>query len=271
MAAAHGRLYIATQDGQLVCAGGVGEEAVGGAAFLRDPAREEPRAAGTPIEPGLVGYWKLDGDEGETATDSSGLGNDAEFYGQWVKGEFGTCLLADGNPGALTVEDGPHLRFGTSDFSITFWLKPDRFDTRIMGKENFPKTWWVINLLKEGQAELVLGETRAEGKTVRPTSNTSLPTDKWTHLAFVVDRKGAEVACYVNGTLDSTTEMPPTLTGSLSVEGVDLRIPSAYKPFVGLFDELKLYKRALTEAEIKASYETERPNRSSVSFKHIWE
>ena len=223
------------------------------------------------MEPGLVGHWKLDGGDDEIAEDSSGLGNDAEVYGQWVKGDFGTCLLMDADPGALTIADGPHLHFGASDFSIAFWVKPDRFDTRIMGKESYPQTWWVINLLGDGRVELVLGETQAEGKMVRPTSKASLPTDRWTHLAFVVDRKGMEVRCYVDGALDSRTAMPPTLDGSLSVEGTDLRIPSAHKPFVGLFDELRIHRRALAEAEIEASYESEKPTRSSVSFGHVWE
>ena len=233
---------------------------------MQEPTPEEQRTIGTPVEPGLVGHWKLDGGDDDIATDSSGLGNDADLYGQWVKGDFGTCLLMDGTPGALTVEDGPHLHFGTSGFTIAFWAKPDRFDTRLMGKERFPQTWWVINLLPDGRVELVLGETHTEGKMVRPTSEASLPKDRWTHLAFSVDREGSEVRCYVDGALDSTTAIPETLNGSLSVEGVDLMTPSAHKPFVGLFDELMIYQRALTDAEVKADYDSERPNRSSVGY-----
>ncbi|MFQ6133411.1 MAG: PQQ-binding-like beta-propeller repeat protein, partial [Armatimonadota bacterium] len=274
MAAAHGRLYIATADGRLLCAGGQQEarqRPVAGATFLREPPTDEEPEARRPVEPGLAGYWKLDGHEEETARDSSGLGNDAEVYGRWVKGEFGTCLFLDGTAGALTIADGPHLHFGVSDFSLMFWVKPDRLDTRIMGKERFPKTWWVINLLADGRVELVLGETQAEGKTVRPASKTALATDRWTHLAFVVDRKGAAVRCYVNGALDSTTPIPATLTGSLSVQGTDLVVPSAHKPFVGLFDELRIYKRALTADEVEARWESERPRRSSVSFRDVWQ
>ena len=86
-----------------------------GYATLREPAREEQQVTGTPVEPGLVGHWKLDGGDDEIATDSSGLGNDAEVYAQWVRGDFGTCLLVDASPGALTVADGPHLHFGAAD------------------------------------------------------------------------------------------------------------------------------------------------------------
>ena len=59
---------------------------------------------------------------------------------------------------------------------------------------------------------------------------------------------------------------PPQLTGSLSVKGQDLMIPSGHKPFVGLFDELRLYRRTVTAAEVKAQYEKQKPNRTSVTY-----
>ncbi|HIE51460.1 MAG TPA: methyltransferase domain-containing protein [Armatimonadetes bacterium] len=264
--AAEGRLYMCTIDGKLLCLGQKGQPIPEAVAAKRKPqigAQRQPR------EPGLVGYWKFDEGKGEIAADSSGMGNDAEVYAPWVKGTFGTCVLIEGIPGAITIFDGPDLHFGTSEFSIEFWVKVDGFGRRIMGKENFPQNWWVINLLEDGRVEMVLGETRAEGKTVRPTSRTPLAAQQWTQVAFVVNREKFEVKCYINGELDSTTRIPPTLKGSLSVEGRDLRIPSTFKPFAGLFDELKIYRRALTDAEVKQSYEREKNNRTSVEFRVV--
>jgi len=113
---------------------------------------------GVAVEPGLVGHWTLDDGEGEVATDSSGLGNDAEVLGRWVTGQFGTCVFTGGIPGAVTIKDGPLVRFGMSDFSMSFWVKPDAWNCRLLGKEDFPKCWWVINLVESGRAELVLGK-----------------------------------------------------------------------------------------------------------------
>ena len=270
LAAANGRLYIATEDGRLLCAGGMeASPAKRGLTFLQAADQVADRQPGKPVEPGLAGHWKLDGEE-ELAADSSGLANDAEVYGTWVKGDFGVCLRLDGDPSALTLADGDYLHFGDGDFSVSFWTKPDRYDLRIMGKEAYPQNWWVINLLPDGRVELVLGETHEPGKMVRPTSATTLPTDAWTHLAFVVDRANRAAHWYVNGALDSTTEIPETLTGNLSVEGVDLRIPSAHKPFAGLFDELRIYRRTLTAEEARKAYEGERKGRESVEFEARW-
>ena len=116
-------------------------------------------------------------------------------------------------------------------------------------------------------AGIILGTGLGKGKSVRPTSKTPLAKDKWTHVAFVVDRAGRTVTCYVNGAPDSTTEIPPELTGSLSVTGKDLRIPSSHKPFSGLFDELRLYRRALGAAEVKAQHDRQKANRTSVTYR----
>jgi len=134
-------------------------------------------------------------------------------------------------------------------------------DGRLLGKEDFPATWWVINVLPDGRAELVLGEGTGEGKSVRPTCKTPLPAGAWAPLAFTVDRKHRQVTCCLNGVADATTPLPPPLTGALGAPGKDLRIPSSYKPFTGLFDEFRIYTRVLSEAEVKARYGTEKRGR----------
>ena len=268
MAAANGRLYLTTQNGQVLCLGD--GQSIQGAKELAPLAGRRPRALSHGAkEPGLVGHWKLDKGTGGTAKDSSGLQNDAEIYGRWVKGTFGTCILTESAPGAITVRDSDLLHFGTGSFSIEFWVKLDAFDCRLLGKEDFPRTWWVINILKDGRLELVLAEKRQKRKTtLRPTSKTPLSTTKWTHVTYAVDREQAEVRCYLNGTLDTRTPVPPEFTGSLSVENVDLKIPSSHKPFAGLFDELKIFRRPVTAAQVQASYRREEKNRTTVEFQY---
>ena len=266
MAAASERLYLTTQDGQVLCLG-AGQSLQGARELV--PLAGRPRALlfHGAREPGLVGHWKFDQGTGGTARDSSGLQNDAEIHGRWVKGAFGTCILTESTPGAITVRDSDLLHFGTESFSIEFWVKPDAFDCRLLGKEDFPRTWWVINILEDGRTELVLADQRQKGRTtLRPTSETRLTTSKWTHVAYVLDREQAEVRCYFNGTLDTRTPVPPALNGSLSVEGADVEIPSRYKPFAGLFDELKIFRCPLADARVQASYRREEKSRTSTIF-----
>ncbi len=265
LVAARGRLFVSLQNGALLCLGAPGPS--DDRPPLETWASTRKPTTGQSREPGLVGHWPLDEGTGSIAADRSRLGNDAEVDGQWVRGSFGTCVRATGAPGAVVLWDGPSVQFGTDSFSLALWVKPDAYDRRLLGKEDHPRHWWVVNLLRDGRAELVLGTGSGKGKSVRPTAKTPLPQDKWTHLAFSIDRKNRTVTCYVNGRPDGRTTIPPQLTGSLSVEGKDLMIPSAHKPFVGLLDELRLYRRPLTDAEAKAWYEKEGPLRTSVAYR----
>ena len=268
MAAANGRLFLTTEDGQVLCLGD--GQSVQDAKELVPFSGRTPRPLSHSVkEPGLVGHWTFDEGAGGIAQDSSGLQNDAEIHGRWVKGTFGTCILTESTPGAVTVRDSELLHVRTASFSFEFWVKPDAFDCRLLGKEDYPRTWWGINILENGRTELVLAGEHQKGKAMlRPVPETPLSTVAWTHVAYVIDREQAEVRCYFNGTLDLRTPIPPAMTGSLSVEGTDLMIPSSYKPFAGLFDELKIFRRPLTDAQVQASYQREEKNRTSVAFEY---
>ena len=73
----------------------------------------------------------------------------------------------------------------------------------------------------------------------------------------------------MNGALDSETRIPASFTGSLSVEGRDLTIPSAFKPFTGLLDELRIYRRALGSEEIRARCDGEVKKRADAAFESV--
>ncbi len=81
------------------------------------------------------------------------------------------------------------------------------------------------------------------------------------HVAIVLDREDNRFELYINGTQAAFDDLPdgfgsidnnvrPSI-GALSRGGVGS--PTAF--FNGLVDEVKLYNRALTAAEIKAIYD----------------
>ena len=264
MAAAYGRLFLSLKDGRLLCLGAGGEQT--STLSVVKPLDERLPPLEAVEEPGLAGYWKFDEAEGNLARDSSGGGHTGEATDNWVTGLFGNCIRADG-PAAVTIPDGPCLHVGTGDFTIAIWMSPERHDCRILGKEAFPRNWWVINVLPDGRTELVLGHGTGPGKQVRPTSQTPLALNAWTQLVYVVDRANQVVSCYLNGQLEGTTEIPDGLSDApFDVEGIDLRIPTSHKPFHGLLDELKIYHRSLSGEEIGKSYDAEKGNRTSVAW-----
>jgi len=265
MAAANGNLYVALANGQIMCLWSADSRRPG---TPLSPAAW--RAVLPPVkiaaEPGLVGRWRFDEGIGLLARDCSGRGHDAEVSGRWGKGDFGTCLVADGASRAAVIPDASHLHFGNDDFSLALWVKVDGYGARLLGKEAFPENWWVINLLDNGRAELVLGEGRGAGRSVRPTTSTSLATNAWSHLVAVVDRKSREVRWYLNGKLDGRHAIPETMTAGLHAKGRDIAIPSAHKPFRGLVGDFRIYRQAITAERVQELYQEEAPRRTSTEY-----
>ena len=266
MAAAEGNLYLALANGQVLCLWSADSGRPG---TPLSPAAW--RAVLPPVkiaaEPGLVGRWRFDEGVGMLARDCSGRGHDAEVSGRWGKGDFGTCLVADGAARAAVIPDASHLHFGNDDFTLALWVKVDAYGVRLLGKEAFPENWWVINLLDNGRAELVLGEGRGANRSVRPTTATALATDAWSHLVAVVDRKSREVRWYLNGKLDGRHAIPETMTTGLHAKGRDIAIPSAHKPFRGLISDFRIYRQAVSAERAQELFQEEAPRRTSTELR----
>ena len=266
MAAASGNLYLTLTSGQIVCLWSAASGRPG--TPLAPPAWQTllPPVK-TAEEPGLVGRWRFDEAVERLARDSSGRGHDATVSGRWAKSESGTCLVAAGSPRAAVIPDAPHLHFGNDDFTLAFWVKVDGHGVRLIGKEAFPENWWVINVLDDGRAELVLGEGRGAGRSVRAVTTAALATDAWSHLAAVVDRKAKEVQWYLNGKSDSRHPIPDTMTEGLHAAGRDLAIPSTHRPFQGLIGDLRIYRQAVTADRIRQLFEEDSPRYASTDFR----
>jgi hypothetical protein len=254
MAAAQGRLYLSLEGGRLLC---LDAQTAAGIEPLPRPnvaaGGKLPPLAVAP-EPGLAARWQFDEGAGDRARDGSGNGNEADVEATWAQGPFRACIRAEGTPAAVTVPDGPAVRFGTGNFSLALWVKLEAYDCRLLGKEAFPQTWWVINVLPDGRPELVLGNGTGPGQSVRVAAMAPLALDGWSWLVYAVDRTQGVVRCYLDGRLDSSKPIPTVFTGALDVPGRALCIPSSHKPFTGLIDELGIYHRALADAEVAAQY-----------------
>ena len=214
---------------------------------------------------------KLDEADGYVAEDSSGYANTGDVWATWATGKFGSAVYCDSTGSHILVPDDPTLQFGTSDFTIELWLCPTDLKIeskdarrRFMSKDGFPKTWWNLNITPEGCPFLEMVDANRAGCTNRPSG--TIPENAWTHLAVVVDRTNAKTRYYFNGSLDSTQNIPARFTGPLDVEGGELSIGSTWQSFIGLLDEVKIYKRALDENEIKASYEKEKDKHTNPAY-----
>lgn len=236
----------------------------------RAAARARKRLAAPPNDQQLVGHWTFDKDSGYVVEDHSGYDNQGDLWARLATGSFGTALLCDAGHSHVAVEDHDSLHLGSGDWSIELWICPTQLAIeqsdarrRFLSKSDHPRSWWVMDITPAGQVSLEMADSNRVSRVSR--TQAGLAEHAWTHLAVVVDRAQRQVRFYLDGQQDSTHELPAGFTGTLDVPA-DLTIGSTWQPFIGLLDEVKIFRRALTEAEIKAAYERAKDHRVSAEY-----
>jgi hypothetical protein len=203
--------------------------------------------------PGLVAAYGFEEGSGSTTTDSSGLGNTGTITAStWTTaGRFGNALSFNGTSSVVTVSDAAALRL-TSAMTVEAWVRPTSSSS------------WRCVLMKERSGGLAYALYSSEGSS-RPngyvrigsdidvTASSAMALNTWTHLAATYD--GATFRLYVNGTQATSR----SLTGSITSSTQPLRIGGNSvwgEYFAGLIDEIRVYDRALSAAEIQADMNT---------------
>lgn len=238
---------------------------VGGQQFIGRSAAVPPVAGGTtdvgditvmqclPPPAGLVSWWPGDGNAIDVVGTNHGtLQNGATF----APGEVGQAFKFDGIDDYVTFGSTVG-NFGTSDFTIDFWVKTS--STRheaILGKRPVctHDVFWQIRLWDGGRLLIELDQGGANYNFIMTTR--SVNNGVFHHVAIV--RQGPTVSVYIDGLLDVTgttagvTNLVNTaslLAGREPCVGVD-----GTQFFTGLLDEIELTNRALTATEIQALF-----------------
>ncbi|HKC49220.1 MAG TPA: LamG-like jellyroll fold domain-containing protein, partial [Myxococcota bacterium] len=196
---------------------------------------------------GLVAAYGFNAGSGSVLADSSGNGNDGAINGAtWATGHDGQALSFDGIGNLVVVNDSASLHL-TTGMTLEAWVRP----TQALSN-------WKAVLQKELDAYFLNANTAGNHVGSGGTFNndcctvvegpSGLAASQWTHLASTYD--GTTLRLYANGTL--VASLPRT--GTLEVNGSPLRIGGDTYPgefFPGLIDNLRIYNRALTAAEIQ--------------------
>ena len=190
---------------------------------------------------------------GSLAIDSSQYGHTGTVSGaaHAALGKFGSARSFDGVNDWITISDTSRLDL-TQGMTLEAWVRPTSVSD------------WTTVLLKERPNGLAYGlyasddHSRPAGYVRRSqdidvTGPSALPTHEWSHLAATYN--GSRFRLYVNGSLVADRR----LTGSIASSNRPLRIGgnSVWDEFFsGLIDEVRVYNRALSAAEIQADMNT---------------
>jgi glucose/arabinose dehydrogenase len=206
---------------------------------------------------GGLANWPLDEDGGFTAFDQSSSGYDGSLGGGtlWTSGVKGTAL--DFNGTDAWVGTGQSFLSGRPAFAISAWVYPRSTGNRVglVGQNDAIEFGFIST------AQLQVW-TSSGGSVGTPWP---FPMDEWHHA--VVQGNGTELTIWVDGTLANTTLQS---TGSYGNSGFPVNFggggvwDATGNWFNGLLDEVRIYDRALTQAEI-ALLSTAPPVNSSSS------
>lgn len=187
---------------------------------------------------GLIAYWPADGTADDTVGDNEGILLNGAVYGT---GRFGSAFDLDGINDYIELSEQPEI---PDEFTVSAWI---RIDAASYANHN--------SIFSSSEFSLIINAT-SQANAVELATNTGavvggvVPSGQWIHVAG--HRTTSELRLYVNGVavatdslgLDSVqVDLLPQI-GRGEPQGAELH------PFGGLIDEVRIYDRALSDAEV---------------------
>ena len=222
------------------------------------------------LNDGLVAYYPFNGN----ANDESGNEYHGEEYGNigYVAGKLNKAAIFDGIDDFILVPHNSDLEFGTKSFSISFWMNTSVIPSSrpyIIDKDHSYHSTGLYRFTLEpsGSNDTPAAFFIQRGSTYFDATGSVPVTDgDWHHIVGVRDAEKGVIKLYCDGKEEtSTTEFPILDTSSgypLAFGASSGTHPTSGKHvsfYNGLIDEIRIYNRALSEAEIQELADVESP------------
>lgn len=218
--------------------------------------------AQTPLDSALIACYPFSGN----ANDLTGNGNNGTVNG--------AVLTADrfGNPNAAYSFNGVNQNIAIPGFnaqitsnehSISFWATATGYATRsaFLMVPDDPSNRYNVhiyygNMFSNSQTFWDFGSIYSNGRL--SMNGSPLPSSgAWDHWVFVTSATGSVKRCYKNGSLLLTSAGNSTFNNSTPKDlliGGGVGTGSSYLWFDGKIDDIRIYRRALTQSDVTALY-----------------
>ncbi len=212
----------------------------------------------TSLSDGLIGYWKLNEGAGPTAADYSGNGFTGVLHGGGTRfveaGISGGAAYFDGRYGSSSegyVEVAHDSRLEPPSISVAVWVKLPGND----GTYSYPLIKW------SGYAMKITNDAKPYWGIIGYNNLYSIsdwramPFNQWALLVGTFDNATQNASFYINGQPTSSTILNDIIkygeTYPLTISA-DSRWGA--NTMNGSTDEVRIYSRALTQAEVRELY-----------------
>lgn len=221
---------------------------------------------------GLVGYWKFDEGTGSSAKDSSGNSNDGTWQGtlgsQWTTGKVGGAGNFNGSNNYLSLGNSASLDGTLSSITVVYWgqtLTPQHgggvFEYRYLYNTaglNFGN--YLYDQYSGGkencQPQVRFGAYPSQNPNTYGSAGyiCNYPS-AWNLWAVTRDGTTGIASTYINGIFyGSSTLWASQLASGAGANAIGAQDAYGAQYFYGYIDELRVYNRALSAAEIMALY-----------------
>lgn len=206
---------------------------------------------------GLIAYYPFEEGQGNTIHDCSPNHYDGTFVsqgtgGNWTTGKKGGAIFLQGTNNGC-VDFGVHAAFQPTVLSMTAWVNVTAYPTAggasgyIVGQSlNADVDGWRF-ASRNGDAGTALGWEHTTSSTRFYVDIPGTPTGAWHHLAVTFINGTMQV--FLDGALAKTSTNLLSITYDTAPLRIGCRADDA-NAFNGTIDEVRLYNRQLSSAEI---------------------
>jgi len=207
-----------------------------------------------PIKKGLIAYWEFEGNFKDSIGKFEGTPQGTEPI-PFVNGKsgFGKAIKLNGEDQEVEVSGGEpdDLAFQGGTISIAGWFKVDAFDTswQALIAKGEGSNWRVHR--RGGQSGFSYAGGIGEGPAGSPVDD-----GQWHHFVAISDHTAANfgTALYIDGDQYSVNPNPPNLAANGKRVLIGENPDAVNREWEGEIDDIAIWNRVLTEAEIGQLY-----------------
>ncbi len=209
------------------------------------------------IDSGLVGHWSFDGkDMTQNAKDTSGQGNTGYLVGYTSTttsaGKLGQAMRFDGSTQYVNVND--NLSLNPSAITVSSWIKASSFTNayNTIVHKGDGSNFYEVYVKSNGKLAVYNGNNPTFSQ-YDGTGTYTLSTNQWYFVTFTYDSVNG-LKGYVNGALDGSDVVNGLVGLSSTALSIGRDSWTAGRFFSGSIDDVRIYNRALSSAEVKKLY-----------------
>lgn len=210
------------------------------------------------LSQGLIGHWKLDGN-GLDSTPYANNGTKVGIYGSWTSDRKGMTNGSYQSTNNSLIDISNSSAFDISTVSVSVWVRSTLNDQGTLGaiitKSDGVSSPYGFGIAPNGTVCFTDADTSAHSGSVCASS--AIYNDSEWHFLVGI-RAGGQLSIYLDGQFQAS--VADTATG-ISTNASDLRFGDDTSgdnrgAFRGSIDDVRIYNRAISPAEVKALYQS---------------